>query len=143
ALGRPELTNTSTFHIVDGHGNVAGATTSIGAQFVIAGETGIHMNARMPFLSLDPREPNFMTPGSKVRHTSCPYMVFRNDRPWVTGGNTGVDTQPQAQMQQFLGMVDFGLSPQRAVDRPRFVSTSFPDTVYPYSALNVLQLERG
>ncbi len=142
-LGRPDLANTSTFHIVDGEGNVAGATTSIGAQFMIAGETGIHMNTRMSFLSLDPQEANAMTPGYKVRHTSCPYMVFRDGRPWLTAGNTGVDSQPQAQMQQFLSMVDFGLSPQRAVDRPRFVSTSFPATVYPYEVLNVLQLEKG
>jgi len=84
-----------------------------------------------------------MTPGFKVRHTSCPYMVFKAGKPWISGGNTGVDSQAQAQLQQFISMVDFGLSPQRAIDRPRFVSTSFPSTVYPYDALNVLQLERG
>ena len=142
-LPRPNLSNTSTFHIIDADGNIAGATTSIGAQFMIAGNTGIHMNARMPFLSLDPQEPNYMTPGFKVRHTSCPYMVFRSGQPWITGGNTGVDSQAQAQMQQFISMIDFGLSPQRAIDRPRFVSTSFPATVYPYDVLNVLQLEGG
>lgn len=142
-LARSNGSNTSTFHIIDGEGNIAGATTSIGAQFMIAGDTGIHLNARMSFCSLDPQEPNFMTPGYKVRHTSCPYMVFRNGQPWISGGNTGADSQPQAQMQQFISMVDFGLSPQRAIDRPRFISTSFPLTTYPFDVLNVLQLETG
>ncbi len=142
-LARSNGSNTSTFHIIDGEGNIAGATTSIGAQFMIAGDTGIHLNARMTFCSLDPQEPNAMTPGFKVRHTSCPYMVFRDGQPWISGGNTGADSQPQAQMQQFISMVDFGLSPQRAIDQPRFVSTSFPLTTYPFDVLNVLQLEIG
>jgi len=137
------LSNTSTFHIVDGEGNVCGITTSLGAQFLVVGDTGIHINNRMPFLSLEPGSPNEMTPGFKVRHTSCPYMALRQGRPFITGGNTGVDTQPQAQMQQFLNVVDFGLSAQRSIDRPRFVSTSFPETRYPYEVENVLQLENG
>jgi gamma-glutamyltranspeptidase/glutathione hydrolase len=137
------LTNTSTLHVVDREGNVAGATTSIGAQFEVVGDTGIHMNARMAFLSLEPQNPNLMTPGYKVRHTSCPYMAFRNGRPYITGGNTGVDTQPQAQTQQFLNVVDFGLGAQRSIDRPRFVSTAFPATNFPWEAPNTLQLEAG
>ncbi|MGE3798990.1 MAG: gamma-glutamyltransferase family protein, partial [Thermomicrobiales bacterium] len=62
-LPRPGASNTSTFHIIDGQGNIAGATTSIGAQFMIAGDTGIHMNARLSFCSLEPQEPNYLTPG--------------------------------------------------------------------------------
>ena len=61
----------------------------------------------------------------------------------MSGGNTGVDTQPQAQMQQFLSVVDFGLSAQRAIDRPRFVSTSFPESTYPFEVRNELQMETG
>jgi gamma-glutamyltranspeptidase/glutathione hydrolase len=137
------LSNTSTFHIADAEGNVCGVTTSLGAQFLVIGDTGIHINGRMSFLSLEEGNPNQMTPGYKVRHTSCPYMALRNGRPFISGGNTGVDTQPQAQMQQFLNVVDFGLSAQRSIDRPRFVSTSFPATNHPYEVENVLQLENG
>jgi gamma-glutamyltranspeptidase/glutathione hydrolase len=70
-------------------------------------------------------------------------MAFRNGRPYITGGNTGVDTQPQAQTQQFLNVVDFGLGAQRSIDRPRFVSTAFPATNFPWEAPNTLQLEAG
>jgi gamma-glutamyltranspeptidase/glutathione hydrolase len=137
------LSNTSTFHIVDVEGNACGVTTSLGAQFLVIGDTGIHINGRMSFLSLEEGNPNQMIPGFKVRHTSCPYMALRDERPYITGGNTGVDTQPQAQMQQFLNVVDFGLTAQRSIDRPRFVSTSFPATNHPFEIENVLQMENG
>lgn len=135
--------HTTTFHIVDQWGNAAAVTTSLGFQFLVVGDTGIHINERNHFMSLEEGNPNVFAPGKKVRHTSCPYMVLRNGTPVILGGNTGIDTQPQAQMQQFMNMADFGMTAQEAVDQPRFVSTSFPATTYPYDALNVLQMEDG
>jgi len=136
-------THTSTFQIVDSFGNAATVTTSLGAQFLVIGETGIHINERNRFFSLDDGSPNLFGPGSKVRHTSCPYMVLRDGRPYVLGGNTGVDTQPQAQLQQLMSAIDFDLTPQEAINLPRFVSTAFPATKYPYDIGNTLQLEEG
>lgn len=135
--------HTTTFHITDRYGNAAAVTTSLGAEFLVVGDTGIHINNRMRMISLDEGDPNQLTPGYKVRHTSNPYMALLNGRPYIMGGNTGVDTQPQGQMQQFLHIVEFGLSAQQAIDRPRFVSTAFPSGAYPYSVGNTLQLEQG
>lgn len=138
-----KASHTSTFHIVDQMGNAAAVTTSIGYQFLVVGNTGIHINARNRFMSLDEDDPNVFAPGKKVRHTSCPYMVLQNGRPVILGGNTGVDTQPQAQIQQFMNIVDFGFGAQEAVDQPRFVSTAFPTSTYPYDVGNTLQMEEG
>lgn len=135
--------HTTTFHILDPMGNAAAVTTSIGFQFRVVGQTGIHINERNKFLSLDEGNPNVFAPGKKVRHTSCPYIVLSNGSPTILGGNTGVDTQPQAQIQQFVNMVDFGFSAQEVVDEPRFVSTAFPATTYPYDVGNTLQMEDG
>lgn len=133
--------HTSTFHVVDGDGNAAAVTTSLGAQFLVVGDTGIHINNRMRMLAVDDDDPNRLTPGYKVRHTSNPYMALRDGRPYVLGGTTGVDTQPQGQTQQFLHAVEFGLDAQDAVSHPRFVSTAFPSTAHPYDADNTLQIE--
>jgi gamma-glutamyltranspeptidase / glutathione hydrolase len=135
--------DTTTFHVVDRDGNAAAVTTSLGAQFFVIGETGIHINNRMRFHQVDEGNPNIVAPGYKVRHTSNPYMAFRNGRPYILGGNTGADTQSQVQVQQFLHVVAFGLSAQEAIARPRFTTTAFPGTVYPWSANNDLQLEGG
>ncbi len=135
--------HTTTFHIVDRWGNGAAVTTSLGAQFFVVGDTGIHINERMGFLSLEPGNANELTPGFKVRHTSCPYVVFRDGRLYMLGGNTGVDTQPQGQVQQFLSVVEWGKTAQEAVAQPRFVTTAFPSTTSPYEAENTLQIEAG
>src|SRR5699024_2068609 len=98
--------HTTTFHMVDQFGNAAAVTTSLGFQFLVAGDTGIHINERNRFFSLDEDTPNAFAPNKKVRHTSCPYMVLQNGRPTILGGNTGIDTQPQGQMQQFMNITD-------------------------------------
>ena len=135
--------HTTTFHVTDADGNGAAVTTSLGAQFMVVGDTGIHINERMGFLSLEDGNPNQLTPGYKVRHTSCPYIVFRNNRLHILGGNTGVDTQPQGQLQQFINVVEYGMEAQDAVAQPRFVSTAFPATTYPYNVANTLQMQGG
>ena len=135
--------HTTTFHVVDRFGNAAAVTTSLGGRFLAVGETGIHINERMQFLSLEPGNANQLEPGYKVRHTSNPYLAMRDNRPYILGGNTGVDTQPQGQVQQFMSVAELGLGAQEAVARPRFVSTAFPTTNYPYAADNTLQMEQG
>lgn len=135
--------HTTTFHITDRYGNAAAVTTSLGAQFLVIGDTGIHINNRMRMISLREGDPNQLTPGFNVRHTSNPYMALLNGKPYIMGGNTGVDTQPQGQMQQFLHVVEFGMSAQEAINRPRFISTAFPAGTYPYVVGNTLQMEAG
>jgi gamma-glutamyltranspeptidase/glutathione hydrolase len=135
--------HTTTFQIIDRDGNAASVTTSLGAQFLVVGDTGIHMNNRMRMLSVEEGNANELTPGYKVRHTSCPYLGLRDGRLHVLGGNTGVDTQPQGQLQQFLGVVEFGLSAQGAISRPRWVSTAFPSTAHPWEAGNQLRVQPG
>ncbi len=137
------MNNTTTFHIVDGDGNGAAVTTSLGAQFLVIGDTGIHINNRMRMISVEEDNPNQLTPGYKVRHTSNPYLALRDGSLYILGGNTGVDNQPQGQMQQFIHIVEFGLSAQEAIDRPRFATTAFPEGTFPYEYENTLELEEG
>ncbi len=139
----PAHAHTTTFQIVDAEGNAASTTTSLGAQFLVVGDTGIHINNRMRMLTVDEGDPNRVEPGKKVRHTSNPYMALRDGQPFILGGNTGVDTQPQGQVQQFIWTVEFGLSPQEAVSRPRFVTRAFPEAQYPWEAMNDLGMEEG
>ena len=94
-------------------------------------------------LSVEEGNANELTPGFKERHTSCPYLSLRAGRPYVLGGNTDVDTQPQGQMQQFLSVVEFGLDAQDAISRPRWVTTSFPAGIPPWTPGNELQMQRG
>ena len=133
--------DTTTFHVVDSEGNGAAVTTSLGNQYLVAGDTGIHINNRNRFNALEDGNPNQFTPGGKVRHTSNPYLVQRNGELYILGANTGADTQSQAQVQQFMNVVEFGMSAQEAVDHPRWVSMAWPSTIYPHAAPNTLRME--
>ncbi len=135
--------HTTTFHVVDGFGNAAAVTTSLGLQFFVVGRTGIHINERNQYMATVEGDANLFGPGRKVRHTSCPYMALRDGRPVILGGNTGADTQPQGQLQQLMHVIEFGSGAQEAVDRPRFVSTAFPASTYPNGAANTLNMEFG
>ncbi len=134
---------TTTFHVIDRYGNAAAVTTSIGVSFLIAGETGIHMNERLTFMHKDADDVNRVDGGKKVRHSSGPHMVLRDGAPWIIGGNTGADFQPQGQLQQFIWIVEFGLGAQEAIDRPRFEPQAFAATFRPWAIQNRLQLEPG
>lgn len=135
---------TTTFSVVDGAGNGAAITTSVGAQFVVAGKTGILMNQRLQNVFYeDQQNPNYLVPGRRVRHTVNPYIAVLPGKRVVFGGNTGYDTQPQGQIQQFLQLAQFGANPQEAVSRPRYIVHSFPDITYPHEVRNELALERG
>jgi gamma-glutamyltranspeptidase len=51
-----------------------------------------------------------------------PGMLLRDGRAEVAIGAMGGDGQPQTMVQLVQGLVDDGLDPQAAVDRPRFVA---------------------
>lgn len=143
AANNPASTNTTAFHVVDKHGNAAAVTTSIGAQFMVIGDTGIHINNRMRMICTEDGNPNQLAPGYKVRHTSNPYLAFKNGELYIVGANTGADNQPQGQVQQFIAIAEFGIDAQEAVSRPRFFSTAHPSLTFPYQVENKLYVHHG
>ena len=140
-LTQMEPQNTTTFHVTDQWGNAAAVTTSLGLNYMVIGSTGIHINNRMTYTSPDPASPNFAEAGRKLRHTSCPYIVMRDDAPFIVGGNTGADSQPQVQLQQLMAAIDFGMSAQEAIANPRWIARSWVPSTYPHEVANDLQLE--
>ncbi|CAG7621235.1 gamma-glutamyltransferase family protein [Leucobacter soli] len=134
--------NTTTFQIVDHDGNAIAVTTSTGYQFVAAGDTGIMMNNRMRFMTAgDPSSPNFLEPGKRVRYTGNPYIVTDGSGVRLLGGNIGADTQSQAQTQQVVAVLDFGLSAKKAIARHRFVAYATPGSIVPHGANNNVAIE--
>jgi len=88
---------------------------------VMGGSTGIMLQNRGAYFSLDPDHPNALAPGSRTLHTLMPGMLLRDGRAEVALGAMGGDGQPQTMVQVATGLVDDGLDPQAVVDRPRWV----------------------
>jgi gamma-glutamyltranspeptidase/glutathione hydrolase len=89
---------------------------------IMGGETGVMLQNRGNYFSLDPAHPNHLAPGARTLHTLTPMMLVRDGIPWVAIGSMGGDGQPQFMVQLVNALLDDGLDPQQAVDRPRFVA---------------------
>ncbi len=89
---------------------------------IMGGSTGVMLQNRGAYFSLDPAHPNALAPGARTLHTLMPGMLLRDGRAEVALGAMGGDGQPQTMVQLVTGLVDDGLAPQALVDRPRWVA---------------------
>jgi gamma-glutamyltranspeptidase len=113
---------------VDADGNAASLIHSLYGVFgagVVAGRTGIVLQNRGAYFSLDPTHPNRLEPGKCPLHTLIASLAFRGDRLWQVFGCMGADGQPQIHLQAYTAMIDFGLDVQQAVESPRWLSGRF------------------
>jgi len=114
--------------VVDGDGNAVSLIQSLYGVFgsgLMAGSTGVMLQNRGAYFSLDPRHPNRLEPGKVPLHTLIASMAKRDGKLWSVLGCMGADGQPQIQVQAYVGMIDFGLGIQEALEMPRFLSGRF------------------
>jgi oxamate amidohydrolase len=108
----------------DGDGNAVSVIQSLYHEFgsgVIAGETGVLLQNRGAFFSLDPGHPNRLAPRKHTAHTLVPSMYLVAGRPRLVYGTMGGEGQPQTQAALVTRIVDRGLTPQAAVEAPRWL----------------------
>jgi gamma-glutamyltranspeptidase/glutathione hydrolase len=113
---------------VDGSGNAASLIQSLYGAFgscVVAGATGVLLQNRSAYFSLDPNHPNRLAPGKIPLHTLIASMAKRDGKLWCVLGCMGADGQPQIQLQLYSAMIDHGLDIQEAIEMPRFLSGRF------------------
>ncbi len=120
--------------VVDDQGNACSFINSIYMEFgtgIVPESCGFSLHNRGPCFSLDPAHPNALAPGKRPYHTIIPGLatIPRPDENAVENqaeqlfacfGVMGGFMQPQGHMQVVSALVDDGLDPQAALDRPRF-----------------------
>lgn len=109
--------------VVDGKGNALSFINSLfhlfGAGLVVPG-TGICLQNRGACFNLEPGHPNALARSKRPYHTIIPAMALREGQLWLSFGVMGGYMQPQGHLQVLSNLVDHGLSPQAALDAPRF-----------------------
>lgn len=110
--------------VIDKDGNAVSLIQSLFAGFgsgrMVPG-TGIVLHNRGSLYSLDPSHPNIIAPGKRPFHTLSPAMVLNADQSVaMVLGTPGGDGQPQTLIQILNNALRFGMTPQQAVEAPRW-----------------------
>lgn len=125
ALGsEPVGRDTAYAAVVDGEGNAVSFIQSLYFEFGsgrVAGDTGILLQNRGSFFSLDPSHINTLEPHKRTFHTLMPAMACQDGKPAILYGTQGGEGQPQTQSLLLTRMLHYGMNPQEAVNAPRFV----------------------
>lgn len=110
---------------VDAQGNAVSMIQSLYFDFgsaVVPPGTGIVLQNRGSFFSLDSKQINHLAPGKRPFHTLIPGLVTGADgRPYLVFGTMGGEGQPQTQVAMLTRVLDYGFDPQTAIDLPRWV----------------------
>jgi gamma-glutamyltranspeptidase len=108
----------------DAEGNAVSLIQSnyrgFGSGLVVDG-TGIVLQNRGAYFSLDPAAANALAPGKRTLHTLIPSLALRDGRPAVIFGTMGGDGQAQTHLQVYTALARYGLNIQAAIELPRWI----------------------
>lgn len=110
----------------DGEGNAVSLIQSnymgVGSGLVVPG-TGIELQNRAAYFSLDPNHVNHIAPRKRTLHTLIPSMAFaeKSSRPAIIFGTMGGDGQAQTHLQVYTKLINYGMNIQETLEAPRWV----------------------
>jgi len=122
--GAGDIGDTTWFGVVDGEGRAVSAIQSLYHEYgsgVVLEDTGVVWQNRGISFSLEAGSPRELKPGRKPFHTLNPAMAELGDGRLLVYGSMGGDGQPQTQAAVFTRCACFGISPQEAITRPRWL----------------------
>lgn len=126
--------DTSYLCVVDQWGNVCSATPSDGFNGPIPPSIGCTISPRGSQSWLEEDHPSVIAPGKRPRLTPNPAIALRPDGWAMPFGTPGGDVQTQAMLQVLLNIVEFGMTPQTAVEAPRVATYSQPNSFFPHES---------
>jgi gamma-glutamyltranspeptidase/glutathione hydrolase len=136
---------------VDGEGNACSFINSLymgtGSGLVVPG-TGVSLQNRANLFVLDPEHPNTLAPHKRPYQTIIPAMTVHTDGSCAgelhgSFGVMGGYMQPQGHFQMLVNLVDLGMSPQLALDVPRWALSGPHDGLGAAEEGGVLFVEEG
>jgi gamma-glutamyltranspeptidase/glutathione hydrolase len=112
---------TTICSVIDRWGNMVAASPSgWGSNAGPGGSTGVTHGTRLKSFNTLRGHPNCIEPGKRPRVTLSPTIILKDGKPVMAMSAEGGDTQDQNQVNFFLAITEFGISPYDAVTIPRF-----------------------
>jgi gamma-glutamyltranspeptidase/glutathione hydrolase len=139
----PEPENTTHYSVVDQQGNAVAVTTTLNDGFgarVTAGKLGFLLNDEMDDFTSKPGVPNgygliqgeanSIAPGKRPLSAMAPTIVLKDGKLFLVLGSPGGPRIISTVANILIGVVDYGLDIQAAVNGPRFHHQWEPDEIY-------------
>ena len=149
-----EPENTTHYSVVDPAGNAVAVTTTLNDWFgsrVTADGLGFLLNDEMDDFAAKQGVPNAygliqgpanaIGPGKRPLSAMTPTIVLKDGQPFLVLGSPGGPTIITTVANILMGVVDFGLDIQEAVNAPRFHHQWLPETVLAEDRLSPDTLE--
>ncbi|MGC2696801.1 MAG: gamma-glutamyltransferase [Candidatus Angelobacter sp.] len=140
-MGR-ESNNTTHYSVVDPQGNAVAVTTTLNDSFgsaVTAGRLGFLLNDEMDDFTSKPGVPNgygliqgetnSIAPGKRPLSAMAPTIVLKDGKLAMVLGSPGGPRIISTVANILMGVVDYGLDIQQAVNAPRFHHQWQPDEI--------------
>jgi gamma-glutamyltranspeptidase / glutathione hydrolase len=138
--GSEETTHLS---VIDNAGNAVSVTTTLnggyGSRTVVSG-AGFILNNEMDDFSVKPGIPNMygavgneknaIAPGKRMLSSMTPTIVLKNNKPYLVVGTPGGTTIPTSVYQTLINILEFGMSAEDAVNKPKFHHQWLPDQIF-------------
>jgi gamma-glutamyltranspeptidase/glutathione hydrolase len=139
----PKSEETTHFDVVDDEGNAVSITTTLNGGYgskVVVGGAGFFLNNEMDDFSVKPGVPNMygavgteanaIAPGKRMLSSMTPTLVLDKGKVFLVVGTPGGTTITTSVFQTLVDILDFGLSTEDAVNRPKFHHQWLPDSLY-------------
>lgn len=137
-----ESEETTHLSVVDAAGNMVSVTTTLNGGYgsrTVVGGAGFLMNNEMDDFSVKPGVPNMygalggeanaVQAGKRMLSSMCPTLVLKNNKPYVVIGTPGGTTIPTSVYQGIVNIIDFSMTADDAINKPKFHHQWLPDEV--------------
>lgn len=138
--GLKDDSGTTHYSIIDRHGNAVAATETINTYFgslVVVPGTGVVLNNELDDFTIRTGVPNefgllmsernLISPGKRPLSSMSPTILVERGRAVLAAGGSGGPRIITGTLQTILNVVDFGMSPEKAVAAKRLHHQWSPD----------------
>ncbi|MBV9086730.1 MAG: gamma-glutamyltransferase [Acidobacteriaceae bacterium] len=137
-----EPTHTTHYSVIDAEGSAVAVTTTLNDNFgahVVAGNLGFLLNDEMDDFTVKRGAPNMfgllqseanaISPGKRPLSAMAPTIVLDHGKLFMVLGSRGGPRIISSIANVLMGVVDYGLNIQQAVNAPRFHHQWMPDAL--------------
>ena len=137
-----EQAETTHYSVIDAAGNAVAVTYTVNGLFgavVMAPGTGFVLNDEMDDFTAKPGSPNMfglvqgasnaIAPGKRPLSSMAPTIVMKDNKVAMVLGSPGGSRIITITLETALNLIDYGMTPQEAVDAPRLHHQWLPDEI--------------